>query len=953
MVTITDPRYAQQWHFDLIGDIETVWQEVSGAGIRVAVYDDGMDQTHQDLAANYDASLHYAGIGRDDGRHNTPQAGHGTAVGGLIAAALNGVGGLGVAWGARLTSVDYLNDIQSSEEAVIYDALAWGRHFDVVNQSYGVTPDFSDDWDLGDPGSWAWEEARAMARAVDEGRGGLGTVFVKAAGNEANNPTYASYGVLGNAQGEGHNVLHTVIVVGAVGRDGWVMDYSNYGANLLISGPAASHTTDVTGAAGYVPGAYTTEFGGTSAATPIVSGVVALMLETEPGLGWRDVQEILALTAAQTGSAPGDPAAGFEAGEWQTYGGETWNGGALSFSPSYGFGLVDVFAAVRLAEVWLEMKAGAPATSDTLVSASFSQRLSRPIFDFSAAELSVEVLEGIVIEHVYVTVEVTHGFASDLTVTLVAPDGSEVILAEGDGGGAALDGDWTFGVAALRGMSSDGTWTVRVSDGSGGDAGTLQGIELDFLGSPQGVDDIWTFTADFPALLAAEPDRAAVRDTDGGSDWINAATLADPVAITLGETATLSVAGQTWAEVSGGIENAVSGDGSDVLTGSAAANVLRAGRGRDLVTGAGGADDLAGGPGGDVLQGGGAGLYHTAVSAQVYRLYLAVFGREPDAAGHQAWTQRLTLGEMTLEQVSARFVAVPEFIATYGTTTNEEFVTLLFNNVLGRNPAADGMAFWVAQLDGGMSRARVVQFFAESPEHQRRTATAQDSFDEARDVTSWADDVFRLYRAIFDRNPDIGGYEIWTGRLAGGWMRFDEVVESFMASPEFIATYGAATSDREFVTLLYRNVLDRNPDAGGLSGWVTRLEDGMSRVKLVSFFLSSVEFVAKTDAALAAWTRGLGPDDLLHSDGGDDVLSGGLYADGFVFVSDDEPSTITVTDLEPWDGLTFEGFGLTGAEIHAAMVQQGDDVVLQAGAETVVFLDTRLEDIDPGMIALA
>jgi subtilisin family serine protease len=332
MVSITDARYAQQWHFDLIGDIETIWQTYSGAGVAVAVYDDGMDQTHPDLVANYDASLHYSGIGSDDGRHNGPGDGHGTSVGGLIAAALNGVGVVGVAWGAGLTSVDYLGDLQADSEAVLYDSLAWAANFDVVNQSYGVDPEFSDDWDIGDPGSWGWEEAQRLAQAAETGRGGLGTIFVKAAGNEANDPVLQGIGILGNAQGEGQNTLDFIITVGAVGRDGRVMDYSNYGANLLVSGPAASETTDVTGSAGYESGAYTDDFGGTSAAAPVISGVVALMLEAAPGLGWRDVQSILAATAAQTGSAFGANASGFEAGEWRAMGGETWNGGAQSFS---------------------------------------------------------------------------------------------------------------------------------------------------------------------------------------------------------------------------------------------------------------------------------------------------------------------------------------------------------------------------------------------------------------------------------------------------------------------------------------------------------------------------------------------------------------------------------------------------------------------------------------------
>lgn len=944
MITVSDPRYAQQWHFDLLGDIETIWQEVSGAGVSVAVYDDGMDKDHPDLIANYDASLHYSGIGSDNGAYNTPSDGHGTAVGGLIAAALNGIGGVGVAWGASLTSVDYLNDLQNDSEAVLYDALAWTAMFDVVNQSYGVTPDYSDDWDIGDPGSYAWEEAERFALAVETGRGGLGTILVKAAGNDANDPSMQSFGILGNAQGEGQNSLHSVITVGAVGQNGAIEDYSNFGANLLISGPAATHTTDVAGSDGYARGSFATDFGGTSAATPVVAGVVALMLETDPGLGWRDVQTILAQSAAQTGSTYGRPGSGFEAGEWQSLGGHAWNGGAMTFSLSYGFGLVDAFAAVRLSETWLEMQGGVAATSDTLLTTSVSSTQNRRIPDQGSTEVSLTVTEGIVIEHVYVTVEVTHSYASDLTMTLIAPDGSQIVLAAGEGGSTSLDGDWTFGVAALQGMSSAGDWTVLVEDGARGVVGRVHSVELEFLGGAETTDDIWVFTDDFAELVAEDPERAAVTDSNGGTDWINTVAVADAVTITLGDSATLRVGRTDWATIDGGIENAYSGDGDDVLTGGAGANVLRAGRGNDVISGGAGADDLSGGAGDDIVQGGGAGLYYSAISAQVYRLYLAVFGREPGVSGHQTWAQRLTLEQMTLNEVAQAFIAAPEFTARYGATTDAEFVTLLYENVLGRAPLAAGLEGWVTRLEEGMSRAELVLVFAESDEHQAKTAAAQAAYDLTHDITSWADDVYRLYRAIFDRDPDPGGYDTWTDTLASGRRSFDQVVESFMAAPEFTTTYGAATSDAEFVILLYENVLKRVPDAAGLDGWVTRLEDGMSRVKLVEFFLASPEFIENTADGLAAYAPALGADDVLHADGGDDVLAGGLYVDRFVFDNDGEASIVTVTDLEPWDVIDLTAFGYadtTEALGHMSVVD--GDTVFADGPERVIFVGAEVE----------
>lgn len=102
MTTPTDPLYASQWHFALLGDIETIWDEYTGAGVHVGVYDQGIDLTHEDLAANYDASRHVV-----DGSLN-PIVGdatgpHGTAVAGLIGADNNAVGGVGVAFDTSIT----------------------------------------------------------------------------------------------------------------------------------------------------------------------------------------------------------------------------------------------------------------------------------------------------------------------------------------------------------------------------------------------------------------------------------------------------------------------------------------------------------------------------------------------------------------------------------------------------------------------------------------------------------------------------------------------------------------------------------------------------------------------------------------------------------------------------------------------------------------------------------
>lgn len=385
--------------------------------------------------------------------------------------------------------------------------------------------------------------------------------------------------------------------------------------------------------------------------------------------------------------------------------------------------------------------------------------------------------------------------------------------------------------------------------------------------------------------------------------------------------------------------------------GSAADDVLSGGLGCDILVGGGGCDTLVGGDGTDLLIGEGQGLYGTEQSAQVFRLYNAVFGRDPDLAGHQHWVLGLAGGGLTLEEVTRAFVGSREFQASFGTLDDRGFVTLLYENVLDRAPDAAGLAGWLTSLAGGMSRPEVVLRFSESAEHVSLTGAAQQAFDAGRDATQWSDDVYRLYRAIFDRAPDDGGFAGWIDSLASGRSAFGEVISAFMASAEFQATYGA-TTDVQFVTLLYQNVLKRPPDGGGLGGWLDHLDGGMSREEVVGHFMASPEFASATRAGFAAYMRGQGPDDVLDPGAGDAVLSGGLGADTFVFTSDGAASTLLVTDLEPWDQLAFSGFGVNGAQVLEAMQQQGGDVVLELDAETIVFADTQVAEITAEMISI-
>ncbi len=107
----------------------------------------------------------------------------------------------------------------------------------------------------------------------------------------------------------------------------------------------------------------------------------------------------------------------------------------------------------------------------------------------------------------------------------------------------------------------------------------------------------------------------------------------------------------------------------------------------------------------------------------VARLYMAVFGRQPDAEGFVYWTGRVSNG-LKLEKAAESFVSSPEFIALYGSTSNAEFVDLLYVNVLGRPADAEGRGYWIGQLGSGMSRTELTLWFSESPEFKVVTETS-------------------------------------------------------------------------------------------------------------------------------------------------------------------------------------------------------------------------------------
>jgi len=128
------------------------------------------------------------------------------------------------------------------------------------------------------------------------------------------------------------------------------------------------------------------------------------------------------------------------------------------------------------------------------------------------------------------------------------------------------------------------------------------------------------------------------------------------------------------------------------------------------------------------------------------------------------------------------------------------------------------------------------------------TADTVDSTAHPQDVgydpNGPAGTVYRLYRAYFLREPDAAGFEFWLSRYRSG-QSLISIADAFSTSREFRSTYGTV-GDRQFVGLVYENVLDRSPDLAGLQYWLAQLLGGMSRGRLMIGFSDSAEFRAAT-----------------------------------------------------------------------------------------------------------
>jgi hypothetical protein len=139
--------------------------------------------------------------------------------------------------------------------------------------------------------------------------------------------------------------------------------------------------------------------------------------------------------------------------------------------------------------------------------------------------------------------------------------------------------------------------------------------------------------------------------------------------------------------------------------------------------------------------------------APVARLYFAYFLRIPDYGGLNYWIGQARAGS-SLETISDAFATSAEFVSRYGSLSNSQFVTLVYQNVLGRAPDAAGLAYWAGRLATGLTRGQMMAQFSESAEYA--AVIGSEVY------------VTMIYSGMLRRAPDQAGFDFWVGYLDKG-----------------------------------------------------------------------------------------------------------------------------------------------------------------------------------------
>ncbi|MFT4713110.1 MAG: subtilisin family serine protease, partial [Candidatus Azotimanducaceae bacterium] len=454
---------------------------------------------------------------------------HGTSVAGLVAArGWNNKGGRGVAPLASLKGFNVLRATTVGQSIESLGGAAYSADVAIFNRSLGSDVTSS-------PVAISSIIEDQFKVGVTNLRGGKGAIYVQSGGNgflgymdgsgtaadcsAANAIKISCQSVAGDQE----MVIPQNIAVAALAANGKAASYSTAGAANWISGSGGEDAFDIEGEGilgtpamvttdqsgcnkGYVRQGneefanagfeqvannvgptpnpeckYTSSFNGTSSAAPVVTGVIALILEANPALDWREVKHVLQRSARQVDANISALTVELSDGVYVAEPAWTTNAAGVKFHNLYGFGGIDAAAAVALATTTTASSLGTFVETNWLGSGV----VSLPIADNSIAGASSTISEtsNLQIEAVRIRIDVTHPSAGDLGVELISPSGTRSVLFTIRGGFSSSD---DLKMELMSNMfydeNSTGTWTLKVVDGKTPDGGTLNEWSIKIYG---------------------------------------------------------------------------------------------------------------------------------------------------------------------------------------------------------------------------------------------------------------------------------------------------------------------------------------------------------------------------------------------------------------------------------------------------------------------------------------
>lgn len=465
LTMLNDERWPQMWYLNrgkgLDMNVQGAWAEgITGNGIVVTILDDGLEKDHPDLYKNYDPQASYDVNSHDEDpmpRYDLVDSNrHGTRCAGEVAAtANNSLCAVGVAFGAGVGGVRMLDgDVTDAVEARSLSLNP--QHIDIYSASWG--PD-DDGKTVDGPGELA---TRAFIEGITKGRNGKGSIFVWASGNGGRDHD--------NCNCDGYTNSIWTLSISSATENGLVPWYSEACSSTLATTYSSGSTGEKQVVTTDLHHHCTSSHTGTSASAPLAAGICALALEANRDLTWRDMQHIVVRTAKP---------ANLQAPDWVV------NGVGRNVSHSFGYGLMDATAMVRLARRWRTV----PEQHRCEVSAPHTGRTIPPKSQL-VLDLHVKECSGVnFLEHVQAKVSLMAARRGDLQIHLTSPQGTKSTLLAKRPHDISKAGfsQWPFMSVHTWGERPHGTWKLEIHN-EGRYLDTLEEWKLVFYGTDTSVE---------------------------------------------------------------------------------------------------------------------------------------------------------------------------------------------------------------------------------------------------------------------------------------------------------------------------------------------------------------------------------------------------------------------------------------------------------------------------------